>query len=198
LCAHQAFQELGRPLSLPLFERFVCLTSEHTKTSQWRETGARLLVGFMLKYTWSIRRSDSQTGPVMKHFVLIALATATTFSLTDSASACQVGNRPTAANFAKLVACVNAAEQQLKQAQTDLKAIKGASKTVVNRATDPPFLGNGSVDGFSGTYSTEDLKVAQCPPGTFVSAIQGFKAGSGGITLQTPISELRFACRGLQ
>jgi hypothetical protein len=128
----------------------------------------------------------------MNRSVLVASAMATIFLGTNNVSACQVGNRPTAANFAKLIACVNAAEQQLKQAQ-------GANKTVAIRGTDPPFAnGTGTVDGFSGTYDVNDPKVSECPPGSFVSAIQAFKAGSGGIGLTTPASEIRFACRGLQ
>ncbi|WP_369333065.1 hypothetical protein [Mesorhizobium carmichaelinearum] len=69
---------------------------------------------------------------------------------------------------------------------TDLKG----NNRFVGR-TSPNMPTNGSWAGFSGTYQGDP---GACPAGYFVKSIQGFKAGSGGISAHTPISELRFQC----
>ncbi|CAN7634975.1 hypothetical protein [Neorhizobium sp. LjRoot104] len=79
----------------------------------------------------------------------------------------------------------------LQQTQQTLTAIKASNGVTAIRGTDPSVANHeGSVDGLSGTYNIHQDFVA-CPPGTFVSAIQGF-VGSGGV-----LRQIRYACRSI-
>lgn len=69
------------------------------------------------------------------------------------------------------------------------KTLDGTGSFVGRSAGSMPT--SGSWSGFSGTLQGGP---GACPPGYFVKSIQGFKAGSGGITEHNPISELRFEC----
>ena len=57
------------------------------------------------------------------------------------------------------------------------------------RGTDPEVAaGKGSVEGLSGTYNL-DSNIAECPYGSFVSAIQGFKPNG-----EPQIVDIRYLC----
>ena len=53
-----------------------------------------------------------------------------------------------------------------------------------------------SEKGLSGTDDLGNTTNVLCPPGSFVSGIQGLKAGNQ--TLSSPIIQLRYACRPLK
>jgi hypothetical protein len=79
--------------------------------------------------------------------------------------------------------------------------MNGAKGRVAIKALDPGVPHDtGSYGGFAGTLSL-DSGDAVCPPGSWVSGIQGFKINGGfsGISGEPePLSELRYSCRGLQ
>lgn len=89
-------------------------------------------------------------------------------------------------NFNKLAACV-------KSLQEKVARIQNSSGEVVVKGTDGSVAGShSSVSGLSGTYGLKKSFVV-CPPGSFVSAIQGFKPSG-----QAPIVQIRYACRSVK
>lgn len=90
-------------------------------------------------------------------------------------------------NFDKLAACV-------KSLQAQIEKIRNSSGDVAINGTDGSVAGSkGSVGGLAGTYSLDNNSFVACPPGSFVSAIQGFKPNG-----QTPIVQIRYACRSVR
>jgi hypothetical protein len=141
----------------------------------------------------------------MKRTIIFSISVLLISSI--GASACIVGKTVTRANFIKLTGCVNNLETSLAKAQNDLttaisalqseiSAMKGATKIAAIRKTDGAVPDAGSYGGFSGTLSTDNPAV-QCPPGSWVSGIQGFKVVISLPAAVSPIAELRYTCRGL-
>lgn len=85
----------------------------------------------------------------------------------------------------------NAAE--LNAIRDQIAKMQNASGRITTRATDGAFAGDGSVGGYAGTYDLENQQFVQCPPGSFVSALQGFKPNG-----QSPIIQIRYSCRSLK
>jgi hypothetical protein len=87
----------------------------------------------------------------------------------------------------KLVGCI-------KELQAQLAKIQNASGRTTINGTDGAVAGSaGSVEGLAGTFGLDNDKFVQCPPGSFVSAIQGFKPNG-----QAPIIQIRYACRSVK
>jgi hypothetical protein len=124
----------------------------------------------------------------------------------SGALACNVGDRPTRDNFKKLIACVNALEIANTQLFAQFQALQAAVNQMDNahavtaiRAYDDQIPANtGPWPGMNGTFSLNDPR-STCPPGSWISGIQGFKLGAGGIQgpIQ-PVSGLRYICRSLK
>jgi len=96
-----------------------------------------------------------------------------------------ITSSPTAAsqkNFSKLVKCIEELQQRLEK-------IQSASGSIATRATNAD-TSPGGISGLSGTFDRNNEAV-KCPPGSFVSAIQGFT--SGGV-----IRELKYDCRSVR
>src|ERR1700730_10239769 len=85
-------------------------------------------------------------------------------------------------NFKKLVVCI-------KELQARLDKIQNSSGTAVVRATNADASPDG-IEGLNGTFD-RDNEAVRCPPGSFVSAIQGFV--SGGV-----IHEIKYSCRSIK
>lgn len=85
---------------------------------------------------------------------------------------------------------VRVIDTQVIALQTELAKMESASGTGAVLATDSKFAGNGSVVGYSGTAN---LGSVSCPPGSFVSAIQGFTLNG-----QNTLEGIRYACRPLK
>jgi hypothetical protein len=145
----------------------------------------------------------------MNRGITIAIALVTLTLVGTGASACNVDSAVTRNNFKKLTACVNNLEsqnaqlsKQLNSLQATVNQMDNANGTVALRALDPgvPIDATTKYGGMNGTHGFEDMRVV-CPPGSWISAIQGFKlqGGFGGIEGEAqPISELRYSCRSLK
>ena len=85
-------------------------------------------------------------------------------------------------------------EGQIQDLRAQLQKMQNASGRIDIRGTDGTVAGSaGSVEGLAGTYSVDNDQFVACPPGSFVSAIQGFKPNG-----QSPIVQIRYACRSLK
>jgi len=119
-------------------------------------------------------------------FANIALGSAHACELKDITNETNA-TAATRENFKKLAECV-------KELEARLAKIQNSAGTVTINATDGAFAGSGgSVGGYAGTFSLENDKFVACPPGAFVSAIQGFKPDG-----QAPIVQIRYACRSVK
>lgn len=141
----------------------------------------------------------------------------------NGALGCGVGNgAPTRQNFKKLTNCVNSLESEnaklktevagltatLNQVRTDLSNLIAAvnqmhkaNTLVAARKTEKDIPENGAWGGMNGTIDLNDTTYVQCPPGSWVSGIQGYKipSGVGGITGSVePMSAVRYSCRSLK
>jgi hypothetical protein len=88
----------------------------------------------------------------------------------------------------RLLETIRAIGQSLTVLRAQISAIQNASSDTVVRGTSTSVaVDKNSVSGLSGTLSL-DTDTASCPPGSFVSAIQGFVKGGD-------IQQIRFACR---
>jgi len=90
---------------------------------------------------------------------------------------------------------------QLNSLKAAVNQMNNAHEVVAIEALDPGVPRNtGPYGGFSGTLSLVAPNVV-CPPGSWISAIQGFKLNGGfsGIRGEAePLSELRYSCRPLK
>lgn len=94
--------------------------------------------------------------------------------------------KATQQNFEKLLGCI-------KELQSQMSKVQNASGRITVNGTDGSVAGSaGEIEGLSGTFSLDNDKFVQCPPGSFVSAIQGFKT-SNGLMMQ-----IRYACRSVK
>jgi exonuclease VII small subunit len=156
----------------------------------------------------------------------VAIAVALFALIGNGAFACDVGDGTlTPPNFSKLIVCVNALEATtaklnttivnlqndisnltkgmadvhknlddlntaMARVQNVVSAIDGAAVTV--RATVPnagPWIGSGT-----GDLHRPDV---QCPPNTWLSGIQGFKANINDLPAAVQgLTELQYTCRG--
>lgn len=98
--------------------------------------------------------------------------------ITKASSATTASNE----NFKKMIACI-------RELQARLDKVQNASGTVAVRATNADTNPDG-IQGLSGTFDRENEAV-RCPPGSFVSAIQGF-------TSDHAIHEIKYSCRSLK
>lgn len=103
-------------------------------------------------------------------------------------------------------ALANVSQDELKQLNGQIASLRETVLTMQNvssnaivNGTDPSVAGQkGSVDGLAGTYSLDNYSLdndrfVACPPGSFVSGIQGFKPNG-----QASIVQIRYACRSLR
>jgi hypothetical protein len=96
---------------------------------------------------------------------------------------------------------INTYQNKIEQNGIDLQDLRSQIQKLQNvtgdisvKGTDGSVAGSkGSVSGLAGTYSLDNDQFVQCPPGSFVSAIQGFKPNG-----QAPIVQIRYACRSLK
>jgi hypothetical protein len=137
----------------------------------------------------------------MNNFTAGMISVSLAIASASTASACNVGAGVTRANFIKLTQCVNTLEAQVQSLQTTISQMNTSKGRAAIKALDPGVPRNlGGYGGFSGTLNLDDDRVV-CPPGTWVSGIQGFKNSGGFSGIEgepQPLSELRYSCRGLK
>jgi hypothetical protein len=83
---------------------------------------------------------------------------------------------------------------ETKKLTEQLSKIRNATGTIELKATDPAFddiKADTNAAGLSGTRLSTDR---ECPPGSFVSSIQGFKP----TTLPQAITMIRYNCRSVK
>ena len=130
----------------------------------------------------------------------IFLALAFLATLTTTASGCAIATSPTRKNFAKLIACVNSLQENVKQLEQQIHQMDRASSWVATQRTDTTISREGIGDAYRGTLDLNNKSEVTCPPGSWVSGIQGLKAAYV-VDLPSavwPITELRYSCRSLK
>ena len=97
-------------------------------------------------------------------------------------------------DVSQLTTKIHSMQVALTETAKNYEALKTAVGTEQIRATSSAFAATGSVPGHSGTHSPDaDRTRVSCPPGSFVSAIQGFaKEGNNPALIQ-----IRYWCRSL-
>jgi hypothetical protein len=142
-------------------------------------------------------------GKMQKSFQLGMISLLIALAPITAAFACNVGTTVSPENFIGLTQCVDNLETQVRALQATIAQLNGAKGMVAIKALDdhvPHNSVNDDWSGMTGTISLGDSR-AVCPPGSWVSGIQGFKISGEVVGLAGPIeplSELRFSCRGLQ